>query len=146
MPLDLAGDVDRLGQALEHKAQLLLSAQERYFATIRVANAEWAVAAGARVGELYTSLRTALVEAPLPPGLGEEEARLYRSELRQQVRVLVEKALAAYEATLAAAQRAGVDSTFVPRVRESMEQLYRLLAEDDDRAAAAAPAPPGAPR
>jgi tetratricopeptide (TPR) repeat protein len=131
--LDPAGDEAGLAARLEEKAQLLLSAQGHYLRAVRAGDGGWAVAAGARVGELYEELHAHLVEAPLPAGLDEEAATAYREALRERVRVLVAKAVVAYEETLSAARRAGVDNAFVPRAEEALRRLRKILAEDAGR-------------
>ncbi len=128
--LDPAGHEALLAHELEREAQLLLSAQDHYLSAIRTGDAGWAVAAAARVGELYEGLHAQLVSSPLPAGLDEAEARAYREELLGRIRVLVTKAVAAYEETLSVAQHTGVDSAFVPRTREALERMRRILAED----------------
>jgi hypothetical protein len=125
------GDEAELADRLERKAALLLSAQEEYLGAMRVGDPGFTVAAGARVGELYDALYTELVGAPVPPGLDAEGEAAYRAELRGRVRVLVGKAVTAYEETLAAARRAGVENAFVPRAREALQRMQAVLAEDD---------------
>jgi tetratricopeptide (TPR) repeat protein len=120
----------RLAQDLEDKAGLLLSAQGHYLRAIRMGNADWAVAAGYRIGELYDALHAALVEAPLPPGLDEEETAAYRAELKRKVRVLVTKAIAIYEQTLAVAGRTRIaENRFVAETQASLERMKRALSE-----------------
>ncbi len=130
-PLEPARDGSGLSERLEEKAQLLLSAQERYFGAIRPGAAAWAVAAGARVGELYDDLYRQLMEAPPPAELSAEQAELYRGELRRTARVLVSKAMGVYEETLSAARRAGVEHEFVSRTEESLARLKRSLEAED---------------
>jgi tetratricopeptide (TPR) repeat protein len=150
-PAALSGD--ELSRALEEKAELLLSAQGHYLRTIRIGHPEWAVAAGARIGELYDAFHRQLVEAPLPAGLAEADAAAYRAELSRRVRILVTKAIGVYERTLAAAQRTGVEGPFVEETRRSLERMKRTLLEaggaDADGAAPlpadADPGEPGAP-
>ena len=118
----------RLARDLEDKAGLLLSAQGHYLRAIRIGNADWAVAAGSRIGELYDALHSALVEAPLPPGLDEEETAAYRSELKRRVRVLVTKAIAIYEQTLAVAGRTRIaNNRFVAETQASLDRMKRAL-------------------
>ncbi|HSN89841.1 MAG TPA: tetratricopeptide repeat protein [Anaeromyxobacteraceae bacterium] len=123
-----SADPEGLARDLEEKAQLLLSAQGHYLRAIRLGEPEWAVAAGYRIGELYERLHAEIDAAPLPPGLGEEEAALYRAELSDRIRVLVGKAIALYEQTLAAAQRAGVDNRFVEEAERALGRLRALAA------------------
>lgn len=120
-----AGDA-RLDHDLEKKSQLLLTAQDHYLHTIDLGEDRWAVAAGCRVGELYDELRRELLDAPPPPGLDEAQAATYRAELRGKVRVLAEKAMNAYEQTLAHASRAGVSD--LPQLEDARAALARLRA------------------
>lgn len=132
LPVDPAdADAEALRRALERKAELLLSAQGHYLRTIRMGNDRWAVASGVRIAELYDGLRSQLLDAPLPPGLDEAQARAYREEVRREVRVLAAKAIAAYEQTLARAARTGVDDLgILPDAQRALERLRAALAED----------------
>jgi len=132
LPLDpSSGDEEKLRQDLEHKAEMLLSAQGHYLRAIRMGDDRWAVAAGFRIGELYDELRRQLLEAPLPPGLDAEHGEAYRAELRRRVRVLAAKAITAYEQTLARASRSGVDDVrFLADAQASLERLKEAIRED----------------
>jgi len=132
LPLDPSrGDDEVLRRDLEHKAEMLLSAQGHYLRAIRMGNDRWAVASGFRIGELYDELRARMLDAPLPPGLDEEEAQAYRAELRRRVRVLATKAITAYEQTLSRALRAGVDDIrFLADAQASLGRLKEALVED----------------
>jgi tetratricopeptide (TPR) repeat protein len=124
-------DEETLQRDLEHKAEMLLSAQGHYLRAIRMGNDRWAVASGFRIGELYDELRTQLLDAPLPPGLDAEHAATYRAELHRRVRVLATKAITAYEQTLARAARSGVDDLrFFSDAHGSLERLKAALAQD----------------
>lgn len=129
--LDPSADGEgKLAQDLEDKASLLLSAQGHYLRAIRMGHADWAVAAGYRIGELYDALHAALLEAPLPPGLDAEETAAYRAELKRKVRVLVTKAIAIYEQTLAVAGRTRVENNrFVAETQASLDRMKRALRE-----------------
>jgi tetratricopeptide (TPR) repeat protein len=124
------GDEQALAQDLETKASLLLSAQGHYLRAIRMGNGDWAVASGYRVGELYDALHAAMVEAPPPPGLDPEHVEAYRMELKRKVRVLVVKAIAIYEQTLAVAGRAHLeDNRFVAETQASLDRMKQALRE-----------------
>jgi tetratricopeptide (TPR) repeat protein len=132
LPLDPSkGDDAALQRDLEHKAEMLLSAQGHYLRAIRMGNDRWAVASGFRIGELYDELRSQLLDAPLPPDLDAEHADAYRAELRKRVRVLAAKAITAYEQTLSRAARSGVDDLrFLSEAQGSLARLKAALAED----------------
>jgi tetratricopeptide (TPR) repeat protein len=132
LPFDPSrGDDEALRRELEHKAEMLLSAQGHYLRAIRMGNDRWAVASGYRIGELYDELRAQMLDAPLPPGLDAEHAAAYRGELRRQVRVLAAKAITAYEQTLARAARSGVDDVrFLADAQASLARLKEVLGEE----------------
>jgi tetratricopeptide (TPR) repeat protein len=132
LPFDPSkGDDEALRRDLEHKSEMLLSAQGHYLRAIRMGNDRWAVASGFRIGELYDELRAQMLDAPLPPGLDEEHAAAYRDELRRQVRVLAAKAITAYEQTLARAARSGVeDLRFLADAQASLSRLKDVLGEE----------------
>lgn len=124
-----AGEDETLARALEEKSQLLLSAQGHYLRAIRLGDVEFAIAAGARVGELYDGLRAELLDAPLPPGLDAEGEATYRATLRDDLRVLVAKAISAYEQTIDAARRTGVDDhQFLHAAEANLARLKQLAA------------------
>ncbi|TMA21701.1 MAG: hypothetical protein E6J88_15445 [Deltaproteobacteria bacterium] len=126
--LDPAGmDEKALGDALERKAQFLLSAQGHYLRCIRRGDGEWATAAGFRIGEMYEDLYEQLVNAPLPRGLDEQQSVLYRQQLRDKVKNLVGKAIRVYEQTLSTAQRVGAQNPYVKKTEDALERLRKLL-------------------
>ena len=135
LPLDPStGDEAKLQSDLEHKSEMLLSAQGHYLRAIRMGDDHWAVAAGYRIGELYDELRSQLLDAPLPPGLGEEEAAAYRDLLRARVRVLATKAIGAYEGTLSRAARSSVDDLrFLADAEAALDRLREALGEGAGR-------------
>lgn len=127
---------EKLLRDLEYKAQMLLSAQGHYLRCMRLGHPEWATASGFRVGELYQKLYEQLVDARLPMDLDPELADVYRDELRGKVRVLVVKAIDAYEKTLATAERVGATNPFVHQTREQLERLKTLVVNEEERVAA----------
>jgi hypothetical protein len=122
-------DAKGLSDALEAKAQLLLSAQGHYLRCIRRGDGEWATAAGYRIGELYEELHAELLGAPLPSGLTEEQRALYQAELRKKVKNLVAKAIRIYQENLSAAQRVGAQNAHVEKTGQALERLQKLLLE-----------------
>jgi tetratricopeptide (TPR) repeat protein len=132
---------DALAKDLNHKAELLLSAQGNYLRSIRVGNGHWATASGSQIGAMYESLYEHLVNSPAPAELDEEEAQVYREELRKKIRVLLTKSINIYKRTLEAAERIGAQSAFVLRTRASLEKVKALLLADSDLEPEPAPAP-----
>ncbi len=130
--LDPKKGADTLGKDLEYKAELLLSAQGHYLRAIRMSHPYWATAAGAQIGLLYEALYEELVHAPLPQELDARQADLYRQELRKKVRVLMSKAITAYEQTLEAAERIGSAGPFVEKTRASLRRMKALMIAEAD--------------
>src|SRR5205085_10971609 len=112
-----------LADALETKAQFLLSAQGHYLRAIRKGDGEWATAAGYRIGELYEEFHDQLLHAPLPPALDEGQRAVYQEDLRKKVRNLIGKAIRIYEETLSTAQRVGAQNSYVEKTGQALERL-----------------------
>ena len=130
--LDPGKGADSLGKDLEYKAELLLSAQGHYLRAIRMSHPYWATAAGAQIGLLYEGLYEEMVHAPLPRELATQQADIYRQELRKKIRVLMAKAINAYEQTLEAAERVGSAGPFVEKTRESLKRMKALMIAEAD--------------
>lgn len=140
--LDPDQTADQLGQQLEYKAELLLSAQGHYLRAIKIGNGYWATAAGTEVGTLYEGLYRYLTAAPTPTELNAEETDVYRQEVRKKIRVLLTKAISIYESTLDAADRVGARGPFVEQSREGLSRLKALLVAQDNDAELVNGAPP----
>jgi hypothetical protein len=108
---------------LEAKCRLLLEAQDLYLRCIRLGHPEWATAAGYRIGALYGSLHDQLVAARSPSSLSDEEASVYREELASRLSVLVDKAAATWEKTIATADRVGATNALVEQARSDLARL-----------------------
>ncbi len=137
---------EKLGEDLEYKCELLLSAQGHYLRSIRIGHGQWATSSGFRIGALYETLYDAMLNARVPADLNEEEAEIYRKELRKRVRVLITKAISIYERTLAAAERIGSETPFVEQTRRSLERMKDILLEEPETAEPAAEEPAGGPQ
>jgi tetratricopeptide (TPR) repeat protein len=122
-----------LADALESKAQFLLSAQGHFLRAIRRGDGEWATASGFRIGELYEALHQQMVAAPVPADLTEEQVRVYREELKKKVRVLLDKAMKIYEQTFATAQRVNAKSPYVEKTSAALGRMRTLLLEERRR-------------
>jgi len=130
LPLDPAAmDEHALADALEQKAQFLLSAQGHYLRCIRRGDGEWATAAGFRIGELYEALHDEMVGAPLPSGLSDDQRALYQEELRARVRNLIQKAIHIYQETIDVAQRTGAKNSYVEKTEQALERMRKLMLE-----------------
>jgi len=124
---------------LERRAQLILDAQREYFDTIRHSNADWAAAAGYRIGELYDSFWDAVMSAPVPPpqsALPEDHLAVYEEEYRvalaRLVKPLIRHSIRYWELTLLMVERTGVDSPWTDRIRRDLDLARTRLLEQPD--------------
>jgi tetratricopeptide (TPR) repeat protein len=118
----------RFAVVLERRCQLLLDAQSAYSDAMRAYDAHWSTMAGFRVGELYQSLHAELMKVP-PPASADTEARraLFEGAMRLRYTVLLEKARAMLDHTLAMAERTGERSHWVERTRASRTEIDHAL-------------------
>jgi tetratricopeptide (TPR) repeat protein len=115
---------------LEQRCQLLLAAQSAYSDTMRAYDSHWSTMAGYRVGELYERLHDELMRVPPPRAGTPREQQLFEGAMRLRYSVLLGKANAMLEHTLAMAVRTGEDSEWVRRAERSRANLTRAMAEE----------------
>ena len=138
--LDLPdGSAEEQHAVLDRRARLVLDAQREYFNTIRHTDAEWAAAAGFRIGSMYDRLWRALMQAPIPPPTVELDTSAvpvyeqeYRSELARHIRPLLRHAIRYWELTLMMVERTGVDTAWTERTRGELERMRGLLLEQNE--------------
>ncbi|MDF1563704.1 MAG: hypothetical protein P1V51_11720 [Deltaproteobacteria bacterium] len=129
--LDAAQSLEGLEADLTAKGALLLSAQGHYLRAIRMGEAKWAAAAGYELGRLYEIFHRQITRARLPLELKDPAERLaYQQVLQAEVRALLEKALSAYERTLATAERIGVQGRWRERIEAGLDRVRSLLLEE----------------
>ncbi|MHB8873291.1 MAG: hypothetical protein ACYC8T_06360 [Myxococcaceae bacterium] len=115
-------DVKALKNALVLKVKAQQELERAYVAVIALKIPEPAVASKVRIGQAYADLAKTLRDVPIPPGLSEEQAELFRAELENRCQPLDSRATEAFEGALAMAKEHGV-STWATRI--AAEQLAR---------------------
>jgi tetratricopeptide (TPR) repeat protein len=128
--ITLGVDVREFSARLEQRCQLLLAAQSAYSDTMRAYDAHWSTMAGYRVGELYEHLHEELMRVPPPRAGTPRERQLFEGAMRLRYSVLLGKANAMLEHTLAMAVRTGESSEWVRRTERSRANLTRAMAEE----------------
>ena len=119
----LSGDVREFAARLEQRCQLLLSAQSAYSDAMRAYDAHWSTIAGYRVAELYERLHGELMEIPMPRDGSPRQRLLFEGAMRLRYSVLLGKATAMIEHTLAMAARTGESSEWVRRSERARDAL-----------------------
>lgn len=116
---------------LERRCQLILDAQGAYSDTWRAYDSFWSTLAGFRLAEMYEKLHRDVM-AMSPPVTADTDARrqLYEGGMRLRYAVLLEKAQAMMEHTLAMAERTGERTVWVERARETLRYIKEAEAAE----------------
>jgi len=120
---------DHISKQLEEKCQRLLRAQYAFLKVIRTGHVGWASAAGYKVGTLYEELHDQMVNLPIPKELTQDQAEMYKREVRKKVAILIRKAIKVYESTVNMARRTGAENVWVTRTEESLRRMQELIRE-----------------
>jgi cellulose synthase operon protein C len=118
LPRDLAG----AGRVLNQKAKLLTRLRQGYTLAIGAGDGVFAVASLYRIGEAYMHFSEMLFEAPIPPGLNEEEAEIYRFELESQAAPLEEQALETFRLGRERARQENMASKWTALIERSLDR------------------------
>ncbi|WP_428261827.1 tetratricopeptide repeat protein [Haliangium sp.] len=113
----------RLRRTLDSKTELLGKAIEVYLDVVDIGDPQWATAALYRTGQVYESFAESLRQAPVPNGLGEDEAELYRQELELYVIEVEEQAIELYTTAYQKALDLGVYNQYTRQIREALGRL-----------------------
>ncbi len=119
----IEGDLKGLAARLKLKAKLLAKAAGIYAEVVEFDVAEWVTGALYKIGHSYELFAKALAEAPLPPGLNEEEQQVYRDELAMFVVPIEERALEAYEGGYKKARELGIYNQWTVLMREGLTRM-----------------------
>ncbi|MET0343450.1 MAG: tetratricopeptide repeat protein [Polyangiales bacterium] len=122
----IEGDPAGLGARLAKKASLLGEAAKSYGEVVEFREPEWVTAALHQIGAGYERFAKALNDAPLPEGLSEDDAQLYRDELARFVVPIEERALSAFEGGYQKARALGISNRWTAAMREALTRLNEV--------------------
>ena len=125
---------ERMGEDLQEKADLFMTAQANYIRALGFHHPQWSMAAGYMIGRLYEDFYTDIFSAELPEGLTDDQLALYFEELRTHIRPLMERAVQVYEKNLSLSERIGASARDNEWVASSTRNLQRLEAYLNDPA------------
>jgi hypothetical protein len=122
----------KFGAVLEERCQLLLDAQSAYADSMRAYDAHWSAMAGFRTAELYQNLHRDLL-AVKPPANADTERKqqLFEGAVRTRYAILLTKARAMAQSTLAMAERTGESSEWVTRTREALKNIEQAVKDEE---------------
>ncbi len=113
----------RLRRTLDNKTELLAKAQDVYLDVVDFGDPQWATAALYRMGSVYEGFAESLREAPVPAGLSEQEAEMYRLELENYVIEIEEQAIDLYITGYQKALDLGVYNQYTSKIRTALGKL-----------------------
>ena len=111
---------------LEQRCQLLLDAQSAYSDAMRAYDAHWSAMAGFRVGELYQKLHEELMQVPAPKSadsIGKQQ--LFEGAMRLRYSILLDKAKAMMDHTVAMGDRTGEQSPWLLKARQARDAIVQ---------------------
>ncbi len=119
--------------ALEQRCQLLLDAQSAYSDAMRAYDAHWSAMAGFRVGELYQKLHEELMQVPAPKAADSDRRRqLFEGAMRLRYSILLDKAKAMMDHTVALGDRTGEQSPWVLKARQARDAIVQATQAEHD--------------
>jgi TolA-binding protein len=122
----IEGDVRGLSARLKQKSKLLGKAAAIYADVVDFQVAEWVTGALYKIGQTYELFAKSLNDAPVPPGLSEEEQQVYRDELSMFVVPIEERALEAYEGGYKKARELGIYNKWTVLMREGLTRMNEV--------------------
>ncbi|MBN1541070.1 tetratricopeptide repeat protein [candidate division KSB1 bacterium] len=116
-----------LKQALQNKIAKFNTVLAHYKETLEYQVADWSTAASYRIGMAFEELVRAFMESPVPPGLDEDEVRLYTHKLEESAQPYKERALETYRRMVEQAQENQIENKWVEESRKRIEVLSAQL-------------------
>lgn len=117
----------QMSKDFERKLELLDRAQDAYNQVVRARHLYWVAAAGYQLGSLFGEFYDAIMHAPAPDWLDEQQRRVYYQELELQLRPVLDKAVWVLEKNLETARKFGYQSEFVAQSEAQLAQLQAIL-------------------
>jgi len=112
-----------LDQNLKRKQAKFKQVFEEYKNTLEYQVADWSTAASHRIGMAFEEFGRALLESPKPPGLDEEQAKLYEQKLAENAKPYKQKALETFRKNVLQAENNQIENMWVEESRKRMKAL-----------------------
>lgn len=123
----------QMNEDFQAKLALLEQAQDAYNLTIQARHVYWVSAAGYQLGSLFEEFYDAIMYAPMPEWLDEQQRETYYLQLEEQLRPVVDKAIWVFEKNLETARKLGYDNEFVALSERQLDRLQTVLLGRDAR-------------
>jgi TolA-binding protein len=116
-----------LKQNLRRKIDKLNLVLNNYKETLEYQVADWSTAASYKIGRAFEELVRAFMESPPPPGLEQQQVKLYTEKLEQSAIPHKESALKAYIQNIKKAKQNQIENVWIAQSRERMQILMDEL-------------------
>ena len=103
------------------------AAVDVYLQVAKLRAPEWTAAAAYKIGLGYQRFAEALIEAPVPPNMSDEEREVYRARLQERAQPIEDQAARAFEAAVRLAWQAQAYNRWTEL---SAEHLARFRSAD----------------
>lgn len=111
----------------ERKLELVERAHDAYNHVIRARHIYWVSAAGYQLGSMFEEFYDAVMHAPVPDWLDEQQRRTYYQELEIQLRPVIDKAVWVFERNLETARKFGYESEFIELTEAQLAHLQAIM-------------------
>ncbi|MBI5478570.1 MAG: tetratricopeptide repeat protein [Deltaproteobacteria bacterium] len=113
-----------LQKRIGEKARRMKTAVEAYLQVAKLKAPEWTAAAAFKIGLCYQRFAEALVEAPVPQNMSDEEKEIYRAGLQERAQPIEDQAQKAFETAVRFARAARAYNQWTALSAEHLAQ-YR---------------------
>ena len=108
---------------VKKKAKMFEALEKRYVEVIEYRDAEYAIAGLLRLGETHLAMAEALENAPIPPGLTQEQIDMYRAAIGDRIAALEAKAIELFETAIERGREHEVAAAWVAAASQQLAQL-----------------------
>jgi tetratricopeptide (TPR) repeat protein len=122
--------LEEMKQDLNDKAANLLTAQAHYMRAIRIRNPEVIAISLFHIGDMYRQMYDDMLKAPTPK-LSQAEYSMYECMLKQRIRVLLDRAIYAFERNIQTAESLGLqDDQWIRKTERSLHELREKIIKE----------------
>jgi tetratricopeptide (TPR) repeat protein len=94
-----------LTKRIGEKAKRMKAAVDVYLQVAKLRAPEWTAASAYKIGLCYQRFAEALIEAPVPPNMSDDEKEVYRAKLQERAQPIEDQAQKAFEAAVRVAHQ-----------------------------------------
>jgi tetratricopeptide (TPR) repeat protein len=96
--------ITKMGEVIQKKTELAAKARTIFLEVIEFKSPNWAIAALARIGQMFQQLANDIYDAPAPKSFNEDQVEAYKTKMAEYGKVPEDKAVEAYVLCLKKAQ------------------------------------------